>query len=275
LSQFVSATLLLFLLLVADVLGRVFTKNVISDDANRLVLQYLLAGFAALGLYLLLKPRELVVERKQRLDLAFYTKPKWLLMGGVVIGFTRAAATLLIVLLLGYVARGTVTVEGVCISVAVAFGTAAMEEVIFRGVFLELLVQRIGSFKAIFFVAILFTLAHIDIRSWTGLLSIFIGGGFAYCLAYLIFRSIWLPLGMHIGSNIVTLFIGGVPNINNGWIAVNSPLTTANLVDLCTHTFLLLALLFVYQMRTQELIDGTSCDANADDPEINDEDARL
>ncbi len=91
------------------------------------------------------------------------------------------------------------------------------EETIFRGYILQVLERRWGSAIALLLSSILFGLAHLQNPGETALEVVVIGltGGLPYAAAYLMTRSLWLPIGLHCGWDFVAdlLFGGrGVPS---------------------------------------------------------------
>ncbi len=82
------------------------------------------------------------------------------------------------------------------------------EELIFRGAILYILINKIGSSKAILLSAILFGIYHWFsfgvIGNLLAMLFVFIGTGimgYAWALAFSKTKSILLPLGLHLGWN--------------------------------------------------------------------------
>ena len=98
------------------------------------------------------------------------------------------------------------------------FKSVVTEELLFRGVLLYLLAQYIGNKKAVYVSAILFGIYH---WSTMGVLGqpiamgvIFLGTGLmglAWAWAFIKSHTIWLPIGLHLGWNMVhnTVFSKG------------------------------------------------------------------
>lgn len=90
------------------------------------------------------------------------------------------------------------------------------EETIFRGYVLQVLEAHWGSAVALVLSSILFGLVHFQNQGETALEVVVIGltGGLPYAAAYLMTRSLWLPIGLHCGWDFVAdLLFGdkGVP----------------------------------------------------------------
>jgi CAAX protease family protein len=86
-----------------------------------------------------------------------------------------------------------------------AFG----EEMLFHGYAFQLLVRRVGPFATILPAAVLFGLAHLgnENSSWLGIGNTMLFGVlFGY--AYLRTSSLWLPIGLHFGWNVVVPLLG-------------------------------------------------------------------
>lgn len=90
------------------------------------------------------------------------------------------------------------------------FRSVFTEELIFRGAILYILIQKLGSKKAIVISAIAFGIYHWFsfevIGNITAMILVFIGTGlmgFAWAWAFAKTRSIMLPLGFHLGWNLI------------------------------------------------------------------------
>lgn len=98
------------------------------------------------------------------------------------------------------------------------FKSVLTEELIFRGALLYILIQKIGSKKSILISAIAFGVYHWFSYGVLGnimaMLMVFIGTGlmgYAWAWAFAKTKSIMLPLGLHLGWNVVynTVFSKG------------------------------------------------------------------
>jgi len=89
----------------------------------------------------------------------------------------------------------------VFVLIVLAFG-AAGEELLFRGYAFQLLVRTMGEFAAVLPVAVLFGIAHIGNQGVTPLAIVnTIAWGVLLGYAFLLTRSLWLPIGLHFGWN--------------------------------------------------------------------------
>lgn len=82
-------------------------------------------------------------------------------------------------------------------------GVATVEEILFRGVVFRIVEERWGSLVALIVSALLFGGLHLLNPAATlwGALAIAIEGGLLAGAAYLATRSLWLPIGIHLGWN--------------------------------------------------------------------------
>ncbi|HEV1284564.1 MAG TPA: type II CAAX endopeptidase family protein [Bryobacteraceae bacterium] len=86
-----------------------------------------------------------------------------------------------------------------------AFG----EEMLFHGYAFQLLIRRVGAFATILPAAVIFGLAHMfnENSTWLGIGNTMLFGVlFGY--AYLRTSSLWLPIGLHFGWNVVLPLFG-------------------------------------------------------------------
>jgi len=91
------------------------------------------------------------------------------------------------------------SVLGLLGTVGVTASVAATEEVLFRGVLFRIMEERTGTMIALVVSSVLFGLTHVinvNATLW-GALSIGLTGGLLTSSAYVVTRSLWLPLGLH------------------------------------------------------------------------------
>jgi uncharacterized protein len=103
-------------------------------------------------------------------------------------------------------------------SVTVALGllgftaaAAVTEEVMFRGILFRFLEARAGTWLAIVLTSALFGAMHLlnpDATAW-GAVAVGLEGGVMLCAAYVATRTLWLPIGLHIGWNYAAAGIFG------------------------------------------------------------------
>lgn len=122
-----------------------------------------------------------------------------LLRRGAMLGFGLFTTLMLLIALFGgwqhvsWGSIGFIGTAGLTASVAVA------EETLFRGVLFRIMEERTGTVIAMVVSSLLFGLTHMVNVSATlwGTLSIALTGGFLITAAYIVTRSLWLPIGLH------------------------------------------------------------------------------
>ncbi len=117
------------------------------------------------------------------------------------------------------VAGGWLTIESsawqpldLAAAILVAVVVGFNEELAFRGYIMQRLGQAWGMPLAVAGSSILFGLVHVLNPNATalGILSVCLSG-VLYACAYLVTRSLWLPMGLHMSWNIVQMHVLGFP----------------------------------------------------------------
>ena len=117
------------------------------------------------------------------------------------------------------VAGGWLTIESfawqpldLAAAILVAVVVGFNEELAFRGYIMQRLDQAWGMVLAVAASSILFGLVHVLNPNATalGILSVCLSG-VLYASAFLVTRSLWLPMGLHMSWNIVQMHILGFP----------------------------------------------------------------
>ncbi len=122
------------------------------------------------------------------------------------------AAFALIALFGGYDTEGGVSVGGAITVFGLMTGVAVTEELLFRGVLFRLVEELAGTKGALAVSAVLFGGLHLlnpDATVW-GALAIAVEGGVMLGAAYAATRSLWVPIGLHLGWNYALSGIVGV-----------------------------------------------------------------
>jgi membrane protease YdiL (CAAX protease family) len=90
---------------------------------------------------------------------------------------------------------------------------AFMEEILFRGILFRYVEELAGSWAALIVTSALFGFAHIlnPHATWYSSLAIAIEAGLLLGGAYMLTRSLWLPIGLHAAWNFTQGEIFGVP----------------------------------------------------------------
>jgi hypothetical protein len=106
---------------------------------------------------------------------------------------------------------GTQTLLPVLITAAIVPGI--MEELLFRGILFRWVEQFAGSWAALVLTSALFGLVHIanPNATWFSSFAIAVEAGVLLGGAYMLTRSLWLPIGLHAAWNFTQGFIFDVP----------------------------------------------------------------
>jgi membrane protease YdiL (CAAX protease family) len=77
------------------------------------------------------------------------------------------------------------------------------EEIVFRGVLLPVLVRCAGFWPGIILISLIFGGLHLHLPSFLPLFLL----SLVFCLAYARTKSLWVPIGMHMAFNGVTVIL--------------------------------------------------------------------
>lgn len=123
---------------------------------------------------------------------------------GTLVGLVLFALTLAVIALFGgYRTEGGVSVSSALAVFGTMAGVALTEELLFRGVVFRLLEEITGTWGALITSGLLFGGIHL-VNSYAtlwGALAIAIEAGLMLGAAYVATRTLWLPIGLHLGWN--------------------------------------------------------------------------
>lgn len=90
---------------------------------------------------------------------------------------------------------------------------AVMEELFFRGILFRWIEEFAGSWAALIVTSALFGMAHLANQNatWFTSLAIALEAGVLLGAAYMLTRSLWMPIGLHAAWNFTQGYIFGVP----------------------------------------------------------------
>jgi uncharacterized protein len=123
---------------------------------------------------------------------------------GFLLGVTLFAATILLIFVAGgYHVAGRGSVTAMIATFGLMAGTAVFEELLFRGVLFRIVEERAGTILALVVSGLLFGGLHLLNPHATlgGALAIAIEAGLMLGAAYAATRTLWLPIGIHLGWN--------------------------------------------------------------------------
>jgi uncharacterized protein len=149
------------------------------------------------------------IERRRVAELSSTRAVRELGSGGL-IGGALFATTLLLLWLLGYI-RATATPGWILLiaALAVDISGAVVEELLFRGILFRIVEEALGTWLALAVMVLVFSGLHAD-ASITGMVVVGLAGGLLPSAAYARTRRLWLPIGIHIGWDLVQNSIFGV-----------------------------------------------------------------
>jgi membrane protease YdiL (CAAX protease family) len=126
------------------------------------------------------------------------------LLRGTGLGLLLFGVTIaLIAMFGGYRIAGWGSLSGTIATLGVMCGVAVTEELLFRGVLFRLLEKWTGTAAALALSGLLFGALHLFNPGATlwGALAIAVEAGMLLGAAYTVTRSLWLPIGLHLGWN--------------------------------------------------------------------------
>ncbi|MFD6335556.1 CPBP family intramembrane glutamic endopeptidase [Streptomyces niveus] len=129
---------------------------------------------------------------------------------GVLIGLGAFAVTIAVIALSGgYHLEGWGSFGGALSTLGLMCCVAVTEELIFRGVVFRFLEEKAGTWAAVAASGVIFGLVHLvnpEATLW-GAFAIAVEAGLLLAAAYAATRSLWLPIGLHLGWNMA---VGGI-----------------------------------------------------------------
>ena len=155
---------------------------------------------ATVGVYLLFVH---CVERRPARELSLAEAPVGL-AAGVGLGVGIMGITVGTIWVLGgYDVAGWNGLGALLAPLAIAVSSGFLEELVFRGVIFRITEEALGTWTALAITAALFGAAHLmnpNATTW-GALAIALEAGILLGAAYVAARSLWLPIGLHLGWN--------------------------------------------------------------------------
>ncbi|GAB2858069.1 type II CAAX endopeptidase family protein [Actinoallomurus bryophytorum] len=131
---------------------------------------------------------------------------------GTLIGIVLFLACIGIIAMFGGYHAGWGSIGAMLTTFGLMCAVAAAEELIFRGVLFRIVEEMAGTWGALVVSALIFGALHLvnpDATVW-GALGIAIEGGLMAGAAYAATRTLWLPIGLHLGWNFAEGGIFGV-----------------------------------------------------------------
>ncbi|MFH9864400.1 lysostaphin resistance A-like protein [Streptomyces sp. NPDC017202] len=118
----------------------------------------------------------------------------------------------------GYHVHGWGSIDGALTTLGLMSCVAVTEELAFRGALFRVLEEKTGTWGALAVSGLVFGALHLvspDGTSW-GASAIAIEAGLMFGAAYAATRSLWLPIGLHLGWNMTEQGIYGIAVFGSG-----------------------------------------------------------
>jgi membrane protease YdiL (CAAX protease family) len=149
------------------------------------------------------------VERRRVDELSSTHAARELGVGGL-IGGALFATTILLLWLLAYAQpAATPGAMVVIVALVVDIAGAVVEELLFRGILFRITEEAVGAWLALAVSVLVFSALHPD-ASIANMVAVGLAGGLLPSAAYARTRRLWLPIGIHIGWDLVQNSIFGV-----------------------------------------------------------------
>ena len=181
----------------------------IGKDRSPPVVAFLYFGSTALALALYAFFTRVVERRRERDELRWRDAPPMLPLG-VAVGATFMCVVVgSIAALGGYRIDGYHALGTLWFPLALSIWSGIVEELLFRGVVFRVIERRHGSWIALAFSAALFGAVHLmnPNASLLSAVAIALEAGLMLGACFMAFRTLWVPMGLHMAWNFVQ---GGV-----------------------------------------------------------------
>jgi uncharacterized protein len=153
----------------------------------------------------------------------------YLLFLGLLLGLLLQSLTILVMYFAGsYTITGFNSMHVLLLPLAMAISSSVFEELLIRGVLFRIMEKSLGSYAALAISSLIFGLLHVtnpNSNIWIGL-SLAIQAGLLLGAAYMVTRSLWLPIGIHFAWN---FFQSGVYGAATSGIQFRNSLITAQI----------------------------------------------
>ncbi|MGK5685073.1 CPBP family intramembrane glutamic endopeptidase [Actinoplanes sp. URMC 104] len=157
-------------------------------------------------------------ERRAPAEVARTGAPGGLLRG-VLLGVGMVAAVIVNIALLGhYDVDGLGSVPGALGVLGFAAAAGTTEELLFRGVLFRIVEERTGTWIALLLTGLVFGAMHLanpDATLW-GATAVAVEAGFMLAACYAATRTLWVPIGLHLGWNFALGGVFGAPVSGTG-----------------------------------------------------------
>ncbi|MBF4515186.1 CPBP family intramembrane metalloprotease [Flavobacterium sp. ANB] len=136
---------------------------------------------------------------------------------GAAIGFVLQSLTILVIYLNGsYSVVKINPISFILIPFAIMFTVAIIEEILVRGIIFRIMEEKLGSYIALTFSAVLFGVLHLANPNGTLISGICITtAGFLFGAIFIYSRNLWIPIALHFAWNFTQSGIFGAITSGN------------------------------------------------------------
>ncbi|MCD4834415.1 MAG: CPBP family intramembrane metalloprotease [Bacteroidales bacterium] len=208
--------------LVQEGLKSLLESIAIDYEYEKLIISIVVAVSAIASYIVLYK----FYEKRKITELSTNRLSRNLLLG-VLIGVILQSLTIFVIYLYGGFSVVSVNSFIYLIpALTMAFNSAIFEEILFRGIIFRLIEEKLGSYIALAFSALIFGALHLSNpnSSIVGALGLSIQAGLLLGAAYIYSKNLWFPIALHFAWNFTQSGIFGAST--SGRAISNSLLTT-------------------------------------------------
>ena len=179
--------------------GGIFKTNLLSLEWNQLItgiIATIVAVFAYIILYHFYEKRKITELSTNKIG--------WNITVGILLGVILQSLTILVIYLKGgYSVVSINPVSFLIPPLTIAFTSAIIEELLFRGIIFRITEEKLGSYVALAISAIIFGALHLgnpNSSLITGI-GLAIQAGLLLGAAYIYTRNLWFPIAIHFAWN--------------------------------------------------------------------------
>lgn len=185
-------------------------ENLVGNKEITDLISALVVALVALGSYWLL----FKLYEKRKIDEIGTSCLGKNLLTGISLGFGLMTATILVIYFSGsYTVLALNSISYLLPALALAISSAVLEEILFRGIVFRIIEEKLGSYLALTFSALIFGLMHLlnpNSSLWIAI-GLSIQAGLLLGVLYMYSRNLWLPIGVHFAWNFTLGGVWGAP----------------------------------------------------------------
>ncbi len=190
-----------------SLIRKLLTPIALGKDTKDLITGIIVAVLAIFSYIILFK----FYEKRKITELSKNRIVQNLIIGAT-LGFLLQSLTILVIYLKG--GYSVVSVNPIFYLIpplTIAFTSAIIEEVLFRGIIFRIVEEKLGSYFALIISAILFGVIHLSNpnSSVVAALGLAVQAGLLLAAAYIFSRNLWFPIAIHFAWNFTQSAIFG------------------------------------------------------------------